>query len=56
MEKILEFLKSLTEKRKSIALRTEYGKYTSRDRVVEYSDKEKEYLVYSVDSSKRLKT
>lgn len=44
MEKFLEFLKSLTEKRKTKALRTEYGKYTSRDRVVEYSDKEKEYL------------
>lgn len=43
MEKILEFIKSITEKRPVLGTRTEYGKYTSRLRTVEYSDRDKVY-------------
>lgn len=44
MEKLLEFIKNLTEKRQISTIRTEYGKYTHRCRAVEYSDKEQAYL------------
>lgn len=43
MEKILEFVKKLTEKRTVERLRSEYGKYSMRNRYCEYSDAKQEY-------------